>query len=62
MSRAISGVNNNSSSRVVLFWDRDYAREAAPQIPPRTFMKALPTAGGLTATIDNHCSSMRVQP
>jgi hypothetical protein len=58
----ISSVNNNSSSRIVLFWDQNYGREGTPQIPPHTFTKWLPESSAMLVTIDNNCSSLQVQP
>jgi hypothetical protein len=58
---SVSGINNNSSNRMLLFWDQDFQRSAGPTIEPHTFMRWLPAAHGNTATIDNNMSSMMMQ-
>ena len=58
---SISAANNNSALRMHLFFNQNFNMEAAPNIEPHTFLRVFPMSHGMSATIDNQCSSMLMQ-
>lgn len=58
---SISGLNNQTSVRAILFWNAGFNKQGAV-VNPHTSLARLPQGGHFSDTIDNQTSSMQMIP